>query len=237
MAVSRSAGRGGAPRRESAAEELGVAAHRGERGLELVGGVPHELAQPPLGLAPLGEGLLDAAQHDVERPAQAADLGARVLVLDALGEVPGRDGVGRGADPVQGAQPQAHEPPRQRPERRQRGAAHGQLDPQQAPERVVDVAQRDPDHQRAPGRERVRGQPRLPRRPARQGQRPVLARARDVHVGVAARDAGGHVQRRRRGAAQLEAAQHRFVGAADLHERPGRQGRGGNAPAGPPQLG
>ena len=40
----------------AAPEQLGVAAHRGERGLQLVGGVAHELAQAPLGLAPLGEG-------------------------------------------------------------------------------------------------------------------------------------------------------------------------------------
>ena len=227
----------GRPLRGPAAEELGVAPHRGQRGLELVGGVPHELAQPPLGLAPLGEGLLDAGEHDVQRAPEAADLGARVLVLDALGEVTGRDGVGRGADAVEGPQPQAHQPPGQGAERRQGGCAHRQLDPEEPSEGVVDVAQRHPDHQRAVRREHARRQARLPRRAARHGERAVLARAGDVDVGVALGDVRRHLQRRGRCAAQLEAAHHRSVGVADLHERAGRQRRRRNAPSGPPQVG
>ena len=66
---------------------LGEAADRGQRGAELVTGVGHEPPHPllgvvrrRLGLLPGVEGRLDLAQHDVQRPAEAADLGARITL-------------------------------------------------------------------------------------------------------------------------------------------------------------
>ena len=70
------------------AQELGVAADRGERRAQLVGGVGHELAQPGLGRRLLVEGRLDLGQHGVEGGAEPADLGALVLAADPAGEVP-----------------------------------------------------------------------------------------------------------------------------------------------------
>ena len=78
---------------------LGVAAHRGERGAQLVAGVRDELAHPLLGppgrrLGP-GPGLerrLDLGQHRVQRPAEPPHLGPRVQVGHPAGQVAGRDG-------------------------------------------------------------------------------------------------------------------------------------------------
>ncbi len=51
------------------AEELGVAAHGGQRGAELMGGVGEEPAQALLARLALGEGLLEPGEHGVEREA------------------------------------------------------------------------------------------------------------------------------------------------------------------------
>ena len=73
------------------AEQLGVAADRGERRAQLVRGVGDEAAQAVLAGLALGEGLLEPVEHRVERDAQPADLGARVGRLDAVGEVAAGD--------------------------------------------------------------------------------------------------------------------------------------------------
>jgi hypothetical protein len=70
----------------AAPEQLGVAADRREGGAQLMGGVGHEAAQPLLQLVALGEGLLDAIDHRVERHAQVAVLGAGVGHGVAMGE-------------------------------------------------------------------------------------------------------------------------------------------------------
>jgi hypothetical protein len=56
-----------------------------------VRGVGDELPQPLLGGETLGEGALDLGEHGVQRAAEAADLGTRVVGLDALREVAGGD--------------------------------------------------------------------------------------------------------------------------------------------------
>ena len=60
-----------------AADQLGVAADRGQRRAQLVAGVGDELAHLRLGLVPGGERLPDVAEQLVERRADLADLGAR----------------------------------------------------------------------------------------------------------------------------------------------------------------
>ena len=124
-------------------EQLGVPADRGQRRAQLVRGVREEAAQALLAGAALGERLLQAREHRVERQAEAADLRARLGVVDAARQVAGGDRAGRRADRVQRAQPDAHDPPGAAAEREQDGAEHESLDEQQLRERGVDLGQRD----------------------------------------------------------------------------------------------
>ena len=97
------------------AEQLGVAADRGERRAQLVRGVGEELAQALFALLALGERLLEPVEHRVQREAEATDLGLR------------RRGARRGArarraaispggdlDAVERAQAEAHDEERAR---------------------------------------------------------------------------------------------------------------------------
>ena len=129
-------------------EELGVAADRRQRRAQLVRRVGQEAAQALLARAPLGERLLQAREHRVERQAEAADLRARLGRLDAPPEVAGGDRARGRADRVQRAQPDPHDPPGAEAERQQDRAEDERLDQQQPRQRRVDVGQRD----RAPRR-------------------------------------------------------------------------------------
>ena len=116
MAASRSSGsRGGA-----AAEQLGVAAHRGERGLQLVGGVGDEPAQPrPRTPAARRTPPRCWREHRVERPRRGGPTSVRgVVVVDAPSErSPAAMALGGAADALERPQPQSHEPPRQHGQR------------------------------------------------------------------------------------------------------------------------
>ena len=73
------------------AVELGVAADRRDRRAQLVRRVGDELAQAVLGRGALVEGLLDAAEHLVERDAELAGLGAGGRLGHPVREVAGGD--------------------------------------------------------------------------------------------------------------------------------------------------
>ena len=106
-------------RRGADPEQLGVAADRRQRRAQLVRGVGEEAAQALLARAALGERLLQPREHRVQRQAEAADLGARLGVVDAPRQVARGDRAGRHADRVQRAQPEAHDPPGAEAEREQ----------------------------------------------------------------------------------------------------------------------
>ncbi len=87
-------------------EQLGVAADRGERRAQLVGGVGEELAQPLFAGGPRGEGLLEALEHRVEREPEASDLGLGGRRAHPSRQVPGGDLPGGHLDAAQGSQPE-----------------------------------------------------------------------------------------------------------------------------------
>ena len=64
----------------SAAGQLGVPADRGQRGAQLMARVGDELAYPFLARVSDREGVVDVAEHPVERGAHLPDLGARIGV-------------------------------------------------------------------------------------------------------------------------------------------------------------
>jgi hypothetical protein len=138
--------------RGSPLEQLGVGGDGGERRAQLVGGVGHELAHPPLRLAqlrfggvPLAEGGFDPPEHDVEGARQAADLGVGLRPGDALVELARRDRTGRGLDRPKGPQTDTHQPPASGHGGRQRGRGHRQLNVEQASERALGALQRQRD--------------------------------------------------------------------------------------------
>ena len=106
----------------AAAEELGVGADGGERRAQLVRGVGDEAAELRLGGLERRHSLLDLLEHLVERQPEPADLGAILCALDALREVARRDRRRGLPDRIERAQPEAHDPERQR--------RHGQRAPQ-----------------------------------------------------------------------------------------------------------
>ena len=85
----------------AAVEELSVRPHGGKRRAQLVRRVGDEAAQPVLGCGALVECLLDLAEHGVERSAEPAHLGARIVVLDALREIAAGDRGCRVLDPAE----------------------------------------------------------------------------------------------------------------------------------------
>jgi hypothetical protein len=127
------------------AEQLGVAADRGQRRAQLVRRVGDELAQAVLALLALGERTLEAVEHRVERDPEAPDLGAGVGGLDAVRQVAAGDRAGGVAHAVEREQADAHDRPRREAEREQHAADHEALDEQQAAQRGVHLAQRDGD--------------------------------------------------------------------------------------------
>ena len=94
----------------SAAEELGVGRHGGERRAQLVGRVGDEAPQPRLRRGTLREGALDVSEHRVQRRAEPTDLGALVRPLDAAAEVAGGDRARSLLDAGERPEPEAHEP-------------------------------------------------------------------------------------------------------------------------------
>ena len=131
-------------------EQLGVAADRRQRRAQLVRGVGEEAAQPVLARLALGERLLEAVEHRVQREPEAADLGARVGRLDAVREVAAGDRAGGVAHAVERQQADAHDDPR---ERRRAASSTPAITSASTSssrcERLVDVAQRDRDDGRA----------------------------------------------------------------------------------------
>ena len=125
------------------AEQLGVAANRGQRRAQLVRGVADELAQAVLAGAALRERLLEPVEHAVQRDPDAADLGPLVGHRDAVGEVAARDPAGGVGDAVEREQPGAHDEPRDDAEHQQDADDHEPLDEQQAVERLVHLGERD----------------------------------------------------------------------------------------------
>ena len=77
----------GVVRERPAAGQLGVAADRGEGGAQLVAGVGDELAQLHLAVLPRLQCRADVVEHVVERGPDLADLGGRVGVRHAFGEL------------------------------------------------------------------------------------------------------------------------------------------------------
>jgi hypothetical protein len=110
-----------------------------------VRGVADELAQPVLARLSLGERLLQPVQHAVERDPHAADLGAPVGHLDAVGEVAAGDPARGVADAVERQQAVAHDHPGDRGEHEQDADDHEALDEHEPVERLVGVVERDGD--------------------------------------------------------------------------------------------
>ena len=140
------------------AEQLGVAADRGQRRAQLVRGVGDEAPQAILAGLALAEGPLEAVEHRVERDAEAADLGPRVGRLDAVGEVAAGDRARRVAHAVERQQADAHDRPRDEAEDDEDAGDHERLDDEQLLQGVVGGAQRDGRDRDAPVHRVARGQ-------------------------------------------------------------------------------
>jgi hypothetical protein len=163
------------------AVQLGVAPDRGDGRAQLVRRVGDEPPQPGLRCRALLEGLLDAAEHAVERDAEVARLGPGGRVGDAVRQIAGGDRAGGGGHPAQRPDPEVDDPPRDQPEHGQHGEDGDALDHREPLHRVVDAVEGERDDQVAA--EAALGA----------GQHPVA----DVAVGAADRDRlavaeGGH---------------------------------------------
>ena len=107
-----------------------------------MGCIGDETTETLLGGGALVERLLDLTQHRVQRPAQPADLGAGVVVVDALGEITAGDrGCGH-LDSAEGAQAHANEPEAEEKRREQHGRRDDDLDEEELMERVVGIVER-----------------------------------------------------------------------------------------------
>ena len=84
--------------------ELGVGAQRGQRVAQLVAGVGEEAPGEFLAGLALADRRLDPGEHAVQRRAEAAHLGPRILRADPLGEIAGGDLVGLAGHPLDRAQ-------------------------------------------------------------------------------------------------------------------------------------
>ena len=143
--------------RRADAEQLGVAADRGQRRAQLVRGVGQEAAQAVLAGLALGERALEAVEHRVEGQAEAPDLRARVGGLSRGAR--GRRRRSRPAvapDAVQRAQAEPHDEPGDEAASASSTPRDDEaLDEQQAVQRLVDLVQRHgDDRDRAAGRRR-----------------------------------------------------------------------------------
>jgi hypothetical protein len=139
------------------AKQLGVPADGHQGRAQLVRCVGQEAAQALLARLALGEGLLQAVEHRVQRAAQPPHLRSRVGVLHAMGEVAARDRAGRARHPVQGQQAHAHHEPGGHAQQHQDGAHHQGLHHEQPVQRLVGLAQRHGHHRRARARGIGRG--------------------------------------------------------------------------------
>jgi hypothetical protein len=147
-------------------EEVGVTAHRHQRGAQFVRGVGDEAAQPLLGLRAYGEGVVDVLQHRVEGGAQFVHLGAAVPAVGAqrepgrrLGQVVRGDAVRGGRHVTERFQTAAQHPAAEDDQREQGEGEGDDLDRDQLPDRVLDVFHRcgaDEDH---PGLDLAGAQP------------------------------------------------------------------------------
>ena len=122
--------------------ELGVGAQRRQRGAQLVAGVGEEPAGGLLAGLALGDEVLDAGQHPVQRGPEPADLGPGVGGADPLGEIPGRDLVGLTRHGLDGPQAAAHDPGHATGGEQPRGRRADEEDQLELPDGLVDVAER-----------------------------------------------------------------------------------------------
>ena len=120
--------------------------------------VGDELAELLLGRGPAREGVLDVAEHRVERRAEPADLGP-VVLGHPQAQVAARDARRGRLDVAQRAQADADEPEPEPDRGEQRGAGDDELDHEQLVQRAVDLVERQRDQQRAAVRERPRPAP------------------------------------------------------------------------------
>jgi hypothetical protein len=103
----------------------------------------HETSKSRLGRLPLAEGRLDSGQHHVERAAEPADLGAVIGLFDALAQVAGGNRARRLGHLFQRTQSDPDREPRRGRKRNQDGAAHEQLQFQEAVSGARDPVERD----------------------------------------------------------------------------------------------
>jgi len=118
--------------------ELG--AHDGQRRAQLVRRVGHQLVL-------LGDPLLEAVEHRVERDREVADLVARARHRDALVEPVDPDPVGLRGHPLHRHQRLARQPPADEGGADQRRRPGQQQQHQDAPDRLLDAVQRLGDDQ------------------------------------------------------------------------------------------
>ena len=161
-----------------AADELGVAADRGQRRAQLVGGVGHELAHLRLRALARGQGGLHVPQQRVEGAADLPDLGRGVQVrllhavldahLAALQRLGGHALRGAG-HPLQGCQRGAHHGPPGQGHHEGAQQGHRQLDEQLGADEPLVALQGEPGDDRA-ARGLIAG-----------GHHPVAAQVVQVH--------------------------------------------------------
>ena len=134
------------------AVQLGVAAHRDERGAQLVRGVADEAAHLVDGACAVAERAIDAVEHGVERAVEPADLGVRRRSAEALAEVAVGDRGGGALDLAQRREGRGHEHAgEQRPDQDD-AEAEAEEDREVGGEQALGVLRRDRDddrHERA----------------------------------------------------------------------------------------
>ena len=105
--------------------------------------VSHELTEACLGCLSLGEGELNLSEHRVERVPQPADLRSIAADLNALRQVPRGDGAGGLAHSIERSKAPADQEQRCGCDGREHAGGHGELDGDEAAQRLVCVAHRD----------------------------------------------------------------------------------------------
>ncbi len=216
----------------SLAVQLGVPAHRRQRGAQLMGGVGDELAHPLLAGLADGEGRLDPGEHRVEAAREGGDLVVGAAHRHPLGEVT-RGDRGRGVlDAREGPEGAAHGIRREHDGQDEHDGADEAREDEQPGHGVVHGGQRLPD-----GEGRVlAGHPagdEPPLRPAALGRHGERLAARDA--GVVDRQvgqdgcrglAGGQAQDRPDVALQLEGVARRQGRARGAEVAQGLAGHG-----------
>ena len=207
---------------------LGETADRGQRGSQLVAGVrdepAHSLLGPVrrrLGFLARVEGRLDLAQHDVQRPPEAADLGAGVALRHPPVEVAVGDGLRGLLDLVQRSQVGPHRRHAHQRQDEHDDAAHDHVEVGDAADRGVDIAQIRADDER----------PRHLLRTARAGDGLIAIVSGDHAPGVAA----GLRRHGHQGRADPRPARARGQGRERLPRLPGTADAGHTA-IGPGEL-